>query len=168
MIRTVVYTPAPSTAVPRDALLEGEPPPATDPDAAAADKYADKLLKYIPAEVIAFYTPIYAYVKSNVGDPADPAVLAPLPLAFVLIISIVGVLGYLVVRRDPKTPPRWYFYALAAVAFVAWAIGTSTVGQDVFGFPEWWDKLILLVGIFLIPLIDELIPALKGLVGERA
>jgi hypothetical protein len=129
MIRTVVY-PGTSTA---------------------ADDVPSKLLKYIPAEVIAFYVPIYALVPKA----------GALGLWAVLIISIAATVGYLWVRADPTSPPRLYFYILAAVAFVCWALGTSTIGADLWKFPDWVSRAAVPSGVLLVPLIDEILTKLN-------
>lgn len=141
MIRTVVHS-API-----------RPQGAEDADIQTKDNYSDKLVKYIPAEVIAFYLPMYTYVLSSVT--VNGAVTSKTPLFVVLLISLLGVVGYMYVRRSPTT--NWYFYALSAVAFLAWAIGTSSVGQNLFGLPELYNKVILMTGIFLVPMFDELL-----------
>ena len=110
------------------------------------DEFGDKLVKYLPAEVIAFYVPIYALIPAQ----EDWARLV------VLVIGILGTVGYLLVRT-PKGSSRWYFYLLAALAFIGWALGTSSVGQDLMAWPEWATKFILLLIVFAVPLADELI-----------
>ncbi len=141
MIRTVVHS-API-----------RPEADTDPDVQTKDNYSDKLVKYIPAEVIAFYLPMYTYVLSSVTENGE--ITSKTPLFVVLVISLLGLVGYMYVRRSSTT--NWYFYALSAVAFLAWAIGTSPVGQNLFDLPELYNKVILMTGIFLVPMFDELL-----------
>ena len=142
MIRTVVHS-API-----------RPEGAEDGDAHNKDEYSDKLLKYIPAEVIAFYLPMYTYALSFVQQ-GDGPVTDKTPLIVVLLVSLLGLVGYMYVRRDPKT--NWYFYVLSAVAFLCWAVGTSSVAQAIIDLPELYNKVILMTGIFLIPMFDELL-----------
>ena len=150
MIRAVVHRTPPQAEA-----ADVPPPSALEPD-----KFADKLVKYIPAEAIAFYTPIYAYVRTN-ATTADGTVPKG-PLAIVLAVTLLGLLGYVYARErsDNKTRVKitdWYYYPLAVIAFLCWAIGTSTVAQDLTPLAGWWDKVILLAGVFLVPLADELL-----------
>lgn len=148
MIRAVVHRSPPQAQADADKASYLDP-----------DNFADKLVKYIPAEAIAFYTPMYAYVRTNV-TATDGAVTKG-PLVFVLLVTILGLLGYVYARHrsDNKTGAKiteWYYYPLAVLAFLCWAAGTSSVAQDLTPLAGWWDKVILLAGVFLIPLLDEL------------
>jgi hypothetical protein len=115
--------------------------------ASQPDELSEKLLKYIPGEVIAFYVPMYALV------PKEPA----WGLWSILTLGAVGVLGYLFARADKTAPPRFYFYILAVVAFLAWALGTSTVGTDLWALPDWINRGAIPTSVFLIPMIDEVL-----------
>jgi hypothetical protein len=97
--------------------------------------------------VIAFYVPMYALV------PKEPA----WGLWSILTLGAVGVLGYLFARADKTAPPRFYFYILAVVAFLAWALGTSTVGTDLWALPDWINRGAIPTSVFLIPMIDEVL-----------
>jgi peptidoglycan/LPS O-acetylase OafA/YrhL len=111
------------------------------------DEWGDKLVKYIPAEVLAFFIPAYALVET--ATPTGPLV--------VFALGLVGTVAYLIARADRADPPRWYFYVLAALAFVAWAIGTTSIGSVLLHLPEWSAEVTVLGGVFLIPLIDEIV-----------
>ena len=122
------------------------------------DDYASKLLKYIPAEVIAFYAPAYALTIDNK--------IAWLQILF-LFVGAGGTVGYLFVRHKRENPVEikpFYFFALGLISFLIWAVGTSSVLQDVllllnpkFVVPELASKAILSTGVFVIPLLDELL-----------
>ena len=118
------------------------------------DGFGDKLLKYIPAEVIAFY--VTGYVLAGMVNELVQWV--------VLVSGFLGTAGYLIARADTAKPPKWYFYLLAAASFLAWACGTSTVGTDLFNWPtasaEATGKLIVTSAVFLIPLLDGLLTKL--------
>ncbi len=137
MPRTIVYPQSPAAA----AAAAGGPPPLPP------DEFGDKLVKYLPAEVVAFYVPIYALIPTA-EDWARWLILA---------VAALGTLGHLLLRADPANPPRRYFFVLAVVAFLGWAIGTSTVGSDLLGMEEWLSKIVLLLVVFAVPLIDGLL-----------
>lgn len=111
------------------------------------DKYGDKLVKYVPAEVIAFFVPTYAIANEQ----------EEWARWLVLILGVIGTLGYLFVRSDASNPSRSYFYTLAAVAFLAWAIGTSSVGSDLWGIEDWLSKITVTAAVFLVPMFDEVL-----------
>lgn len=129
MQRTAVY--------PRAGRALGQP----------VDEWGDKLVKYVPAEVLAFYIPAWALVETA----------TPLGQWLVFAISLVGTVAYLMARADRADPPRPYFYVLAALAFIAWAIGTTTSGSVLLHLPQWSAQITVLAAVFLIPLIDEIV-----------
>ena len=79
------------------------------------DGYADKLVKYIPGEVTAFYIPAYA-LASDFGKGA---------IYFTLVVCVLGMLVYLSLSADKERKPRKYFYLLSIIAFAAWALATT-------------------------------------------
>ena len=148
MIRTVVY---PEKGVGSEVVIKS----GADPAAQAPDDYKAKLVKYIPAEVIGFFIPAYALVSRNGIDASgNDSVMAQI---VVVVVSLLGLVGYLYVSSDKYRPPRLYFYFLSVIAFLAWAVGTSSVGQDVFHLPERFNELTVLGAVFLIPMFDELL-----------
>lgn len=128
--RTIVYPPRPRSA------------PPSDPE--TPDTFPDKLTKYVPAEVVAFYAPLYATLT---GYAARVVVFAA---------AVVGLLAYLWLRAPKDAPPRWYFYVLGIVSFVGWALSTSTVGADLLHLagPD-VPKVALPIAVFVVPAIDE-------------
>lgn len=131
--RTIVYPPRPGTA-----------PPAAPETPETPDTFPDKLTKYVPAEVVAFYAPLYATLTSYAAR------------VVVFSAAIVGLLAYLWLRAPKAEPPRWYFYVLGVVSFVGWALTTSTVGADLLhlGGPD-VAKIALPIAVFVVPAIDE-------------
>lgn len=137
MVRTVVY-PSAKQALP--AAVVQQP-----------DSFGDKLVKYIPAEVIGFFLPAYALATKLTGHKWVGWAI--------LVLSSLGLVGYLLIRADKNNPPRPYFYLLSVAAFLAWVVGTSSAGGDLFCLdqPEITGKLIVMGAVFLIPLADELL-----------
>ena len=152
MPRTVVY-PSPATrTIASDAAADAVTPPKTE--TSQEDGFGDKLVKYIPAEVIAFYVSGYI-LAGQLGKAAQWTVL---------VACLLGTAAYLFVRADKVNPPRWYFYVLAIISFLAWAVGTSTAGADLLMWPtdkaEIMGKFIVTAAVFLVPLTDELLTKL--------
>ena len=104
--------------------------------------------------MIGFFLPAYALVQRLEGLWWVGWV--------VFVTSALGLGGYLFIQSDKDKPPRWYFYLLSILAFVAWAVGTSSAGAELFKLPqpEITGKLIVMAAVFLVPLVDELLTRL--------
>lgn len=120
--------------------------------AEGGDALPDKLVKYVPAEVLAFFVPTYA----NLPESAHSWAWA------VFAVGLVGTVLYALATRlrDPGTIGPWYYYVLCAVAFVGWAVSATTVGTDLFGIDHAITPAILSTTVLLVPLIDELVTRL--------
>jgi energy-converting hydrogenase Eha subunit A len=136
----------PRTVVPPAPLRRGGPEGA----AVGGDGLPERLVKYVPAETLAFFVPLAPIVGR------DRAAL----LVFVLVAGLVGTVGYLWLsgsRLPVDERPRRHFYALAGLAFLAWALGTSAVVQDLLGVDAIAAAVVLAVAVFLVPLADGLL-----------
>jgi hypothetical protein len=109
------------------------------------DKYGDRLVKYIPAESVAFYTFVDKLLTSYYGIDASGTATARsadrwltyLPWAF-LILGLVGTPIYLYRQRLKDQP--WGVHAMiSTLAFVLWAY---TLGGSVFILHHWYHILI--------------------------
>lgn len=80
----------------------------------APDKYKDRLLKYIPAEVIALYITLNGILRSATNDPTFPEQLVA------WIIFGVGLFGtWLYLWRVSKVSKTWQ-YVISIGAFAVW------------------------------------------------
>jgi hypothetical protein len=114
--------------------------------------YAEKLAKYVPAEVIAGWAPLY--ILSLESGKVDYG------LAWGLLgVGIAATLIYVTVRArmEPETPRPWYFWVLSVGAFLGWSLGTTTVGSDLVGLQPRVSAVILGIMVFLLPGIDALL-----------
>jgi hypothetical protein len=117
-----------------------------------ADGFPEKLAKYVPAEVLAFYVPAVALT----GVRTDR-----ISLIVATAAGLAGTVIYLVLaaRSEPnprRRPPVW-FYGLAAIAFLGWAVGTVPEVASLTGLSAGLVSLILPICVFLIPAVDQLI-----------
>ena len=111
------------------------------------DTLPEKIAKYVPAEVLAFFIPTYALLPE--GD---------IGLRWtVLVIGLIGTVVYLMVSRPADAQPRSFFYVLAAISYLAWAIGTSDAGTELFKLSEAASRVLFAAAVFLVPGVDELI-----------
>jgi membrane protein DedA with SNARE-associated domain len=151
MVRHVVYPSAHQTKIAPELAAAA----AAAEDQQQPDGYGDKLVKYIPAEVIAFFLPAYALAAKLDHFKEDLEWIGWL----LVVGAAFGAVGYLLVKADKSKPPRWYFYPLSVLAFLGWAVGTSTAVAELFDLtqPDITGKLIVMAAVFVIPLIDELL-----------
>jgi hypothetical protein len=113
-----------------------------------SDGFPEKLAKYVPAEVLAFYVPIVAI--AGVKDDKQT-------LFVVTAVAALGVVIYLGTAARQvvadRRPPIW-FYALAVVAFLGWAIGTIPQLGPELGLSTVLSSVVLPIVIFAVPGID--------------
>jgi len=144
------------------------------------DRYAVKLLKYIPAEVLAAFVPLVALAdKLRSGSKSGSTNL------WVWVTIGVGaacVVGYnrwhatdmlrrqlesvhgpygpkpwpkdRINREHKKLQPHAYFYLLAVVAFGAWALAVASPVRDVAGLNATQSEYIVAAVTFVLPLAD--------------
>lgn len=128
--------------------------PATARGPLGGDDPATKLVKYVPAETLAFFIPAAAVIG------ADQTALLVLALA----AGAVGTFGYLWLQAqresDPAKRPLTHYYPLAVVAFGIWAIATSSNVASMLGLDGVAAGILLMVGVFLIPLADGVLTTL--------
>lgn len=118
------------------------------------DGLSEKLVKYVPAETLAFFIPAAAAI-----DAARPGLLIA-----ALIISALGTVGYLWLssRSLPKNKqPLLHFYFLAIVAFACWALATGPNVAALVNVDDVVGGLILGAAVFLIPLADGVLERLS-------
>lgn len=150
MPRTIVY--------PRDLDGERDPSGGGGPTRAAAtpktraeggtDGYLEKLVKYVPAEVVAFFAPIASLVENQ----------RPLLIASG-VVGLLATPAYLwahAKRLDRRRRPPLYNYILSTLAFVVWALATSKLGA-MFHITSTTMGFTLGVTVFVIPLADRLL-----------
>jgi hypothetical protein len=121
-------------------------------EADTKDSYLSKLSKYVPAEVLSLALLVFAAF-----DPGRKAIW-PIVIAGALITA-----GYLlsvaVTSSAPK--PRWFFYLLAAAAFVGWAIATIDPVARRIGITgdnaETQKFAVLAITAFVIPALDPIL-----------
>jgi hypothetical protein len=143
MPRTIVYPP-----VQKETVTFGGPGggsakrPSTE-----VDGYAEKLTKYIPAEVIAFFAPIASVLASRVELLWSTAAIGVIATPAYLFLSAKSL------PREKQ--PRPHFYILSVVAFIVWALATSALGKQA-NLDPISTSFLLGVTVFLLPAVDGL------------
>jgi hypothetical protein len=123
------------------------------------DSFGDKVVKYVPVELLALFNLVYlACPKSKNGDkPADKRYIHTIIL---LLFCGLTPLYFLARGAATEVPGKrlGYFLPLTAMSFVGWTLGTTTFLQDMLGDKGVDDVVpvaILVCTIFLVPLVDE-------------
>jgi hypothetical protein len=140
MIRTIVYHGPPQQQV---KLAGGDKSAA---DSAPQDGYLQKLVKYVPAEVLAVFVPLSAAAKDSHW------------LAWVVVaagaVATVGYLMYHASALPKKKQPKPYMYIIALAAFFLWAGGTSETVRSLVNVSPVVAEVFLGLGALLMPLAD--------------
>jgi hypothetical protein len=118
--------------------------------AVAGDGLPEKLVKYVPAETLAFFVPLAAAA----GTDREGFLIA------LLVIGIIGTVAYLwyAARALPAGQrPLIHFYVLAPLAFLCWAIATAPNVAELIGIDSLIAATILTGAVFLIPITDSIV-----------
>jgi hypothetical protein len=125
------------------------------------DGYLERLAKYVPAEVLAGFTPLAALTASDPGQ-----------LTFVAIVFVILTPVYLYITRviQPSEAPtkfRRIMYVLGPVAFLVWAINTSEAFRalvagnsfikGIVNLDASFASVLLVLGALIIPAIDIIV-----------
>lgn len=151
MARTIVYDrprqpDEREASVPAVYAQRGDATTSEDEDTLRGDTYAERLLKYIPAETIAFVV-----FGSSFSDITDAQLVA------VLIIAAVGQLGWIYregqkLRPVDRPAPRQYVFAF--IAFCAWTLGTASGVREMLGVDDTTAAIVLGGAAYLLPMVD--------------
>lgn len=119
------------------------------------DTYAERIVKFIPGEVLAFFVPASAAAVAG-GAAAQ---------LFILLVGLVGnvlYLRYAARRLPPGKQVLPHYFAISSWAFLIWAFATNAGLADVlpealaFGVPNAVSLgLLLIATVFLAPAVDE-------------
>jgi hypothetical protein len=118
--------------------------------------YSDKLIKYVPAEVVTFFGLVYQAAPSSMEGTKEPADLIHIHILMVVVFFFFTPFYQMLIGAPVGTTPL-HFYPLSAIAFFGWALGTTTFLKDVIGADKVDDLVpsIILAGtVLIIPAID--------------
>jgi hypothetical protein len=113
------------------------------------DEYRDRLIKYIPGDIVAIYLSILALIKTANPDKTPIIKIEWIIFAIILVVSIPWQTR--VMKID-----KWQQVAIGTVAFVIWAVSLG----DPFAtaWSAWYQPLygtiVLMLFTFLIPLFE--------------
>ena len=115
------------------------------------DTYADKIVKYIPADVLAAWVAASGIIAGAGGDFSKSNALW-ICFAFGVIITPLWVLRQ---TRDPALPPAYKQAAISTAAFIVWVFALPEGPFTSLAFYHAiWASLVLIAFTFVIGLID--------------
>lgn len=123
---------------------------ALDP-AAKEDSYVGKVVKYIPAEVVAAYVAATGAVKSA-GAGAPSATLLWIVAAALCVITPIWVL---VAAAEPGKPRPAFQAGAATAAFACWVFALGGPFELAPWYRPVYGTLVLIFATLVIPLIEK-------------
>jgi hypothetical protein len=119
-------------------------------EAAMGDKYTERLVKYIPGEALVVFLPL-----SSVRGIADGQLVGL--SAGAVICAVLWAINRNAKLIAAVQQPAWLVATYTAVAFTAWAIGTSRGVQELLGAPALTCTIVMALSAALLPALDEMI-----------
>jgi hypothetical protein len=124
---------------------------------ALTDGYVEKLVKYVPAEVIAFFAPIASLVEKQTTLLVASGIIGLVATPLYIKLYSRNATN---IKKGTQRPPI-YNYVLSSAAFVVWALATSKLGE-LLHMTSTEIAFMLGVTVFVIPLVDKLITERKA------
>lgn len=120
------------------------PPEAAHTATASPEQYTERLVKFIPAEVITLFVTLDAIVKAAGGE---------LTVAWVAFVAcIIATPTYLYFgAKDQK--PSWLHLLVSTLSFIVWALAFSTQVAGTLGFTPLVMAVVLPIFTFFAALI---------------
>lgn len=115
---------------------------------AEVDTYFDRLLKYIPADIVAAWTVVSALIAGANGIPRETV----LWIAFVVGLILAAAYTY---RQTllPNVPPAITQTALATFAFAVWVFALGGPFSNLAWYNPIYGSLLLIAYTLIVPLI---------------
>ncbi len=120
-------------------------------DSAHIDGYFDKLLKYIPTEIVGGWIAITGLIKGASGIPTDTVL-------WILLVIFTGITAAYILQQTyaPKQPPAIKQTAISTIAFIVWVFA---LGQPFNSLPFYnpiYGSVVLILYNLIIPLINPI------------
>jgi hypothetical protein len=125
------------------------------------DTYFGKLVKYIPAEVVAAYVAAAGAVKTA-GAEAPSATLLWLVAAGLLVVTPIWVLA---AATEPGKPRPAFQAGAAAVAFACWVFALGGPFEFQIWYKPVYGTVVLVFATLIIPLAEKVLvraPSAEG------
>ena len=131
------------------AAAEGMLAGAAGPKAETPDTYKDRLLKYIPAEIVAIYLALLSVLKTAPPSTTPIVTVEWIVFGIILIVTVPWQLKIVKIAK-------WQQVTIGTVAFVFWAISLGDPFDT--SWKAWYQPLYgtmaMMLYTFLIPLFE--------------
>jgi hypothetical protein len=114
------------------------------------DSYLSKLVKLIPAEVMALYTAGLAQIPTPLPENQMIVPAVWLIVCFILVIAV-----RISVTKEKDTAPDWKIVGFSAIAFLIWSYSSSSP-WDIYGiYIPYIGSLLVMFWTFFAPYIYD-------------
>ena len=127
------------------------------------DSYLEKIVKYVPAEIVTLTTLAVAALQPAGGT-----------IWWIVIVGALANVLYLfgTALANTSTPmPRWYFYPLSILAYLVWAAAIIPEFGSKVGIgganAQTEQSFALALGAFVVPLLDSIFTNLRSRFARR-
>jgi hypothetical protein len=113
------------------------------------DGYFDKLIKYIPTEIVGAWIAITGLIKSNSDLPENT-------LLWVLFVVFIGLTVVYIAKQtaEQHKPPATMQIAISTGAFIVWAFALGEPFSSLDFYRPVYGSLLLILYDLVVPLID--------------
>ena len=113
------------------------------------DGYFDKLIKYIPTEIVGAWIAVIGLIKSNSDLPANT-------ILWVLFVVFVGLTVLYIGKQtaEPNKPPATMQIAISTGAFIVWVFALGEPFSGLAFYKPVYGSLALVLYNVIIPLIE--------------
>ena len=112
------------------------------------DGYSDKLLKYIPADVVSFWLAGNGLVQSQAGEARGGVLWLLFVIGFVLTALWTRKL-----TSEPGRATAWQQIILSCVSFFVWVFAIGGPFSELPFYDPFWSSFLLLVYTAAVPLL---------------
>ncbi len=116
---------------------------------AKLDGYFDKLIKYIPTEIVGAWIAITGLIKGTSDIPTNNILW--------ILFFIFAVLTFFSIRKqtfDPKKPPAIKQTIISTIAFIVWVFALGEPFNTLGFYKPVYGSILLILYNLIIPLID--------------
>ena len=118
-------------------------------ESAKLDGYFDKLLKYIPTEIVGAWIAITGLIKSASNIPTNT-------ILWILLVIFTGLTALYILRQTskPKKPPAIKQTIISTIAFIIWVFALGKPFDSLSLYSRVYGSSLLILYNLIIPLIN--------------
>jgi uncharacterized BrkB/YihY/UPF0761 family membrane protein len=118
---------------------------------AKIDGYFDKLLKYIPTEIVGGWIAITGLIKSASDIPTNT-------ILWILLIIFIGLTALYILKQtsEPKKSPAVKQTTISTIAFIVWVFALGEPFDSLSFYNPIYGSILLIIYNLTIPLINPI------------